>query len=144
MPQTILLMRLFENVLTAINFGVIALALTAFLQRRDVGHRTLLRMVIVFCAMVTGDNLFGAWSIFHRHREAFVLIRFGTAVYGSMCVTYFIVVNRDLVRTLRVSELWDRLRKDRLKDKEQARTQMIFASQQTRIQSEAILARSKW
>lgn len=135
--------RLFASVLTAINFGVIALSLIAFLQRKDIGHRTLLRMVSVFCIMVCGDNVFGAWHIFHHHGEVFAMMRFGTAIYGSICLTYFLVVNRDLLRTFQISEMWDRLRRDHIADKEQARMQMVFISEQTRIRSEGIMARSK-
>lgn len=64
-------------------------------------------------------------------------------MYGSICITYFMVANRDVLRTLRISELWDRLRKDQAAEKEQARQQMIYLSQQTRAQSEGILARSR-
>lgn len=143
MPDSIMLVRIFSHVLTAINFGVIGLSLILFLQRTDVGHRTLLRMIIVFCTMVTGDSLFGIWNVFHNHREAFAMMRLGTAMYGSICVTYFMIVNRDLIRTLRISELWDRLRKNRIASREQARMQIMFVSKQTREQSEAMLVRSK-
>lgn len=141
--MTINWIRLFGSVLTAINFAALALALIFFLRRHDIGHRTLLRLVILFCCMVASDNIFAAWNIYHHHREWYAMMRLGTAMYGSMCFTYFMVVNRDLIRTLRISELWDRLRKDKLDDRAQAREQMIYASFQTRAISEGVLARSK-
>lgn len=143
MTPTLVWMRLFASVLTAVNFGVISLALILFLNRNDIGHRALIRMVIIFCSMVCGDNIFGAWNVYHHHREAFAFIRFGTSMFGTMVVVYFMIVNRDVVRTLRISELWDRLRRDRLADGEQARLNMVYTSEQTRYRSESILARTK-
>lgn len=144
MPQTDQIVRIFANILTAINFGVIAVALIVFLRRQDIGHRPLLRMIVVFCLMITGDHVLGLyWNLTRAHTETFALLRLGTAVYGSMCVTYFTVTNRDLLRTLRISEFWDRARKGTLAEREQARQQIVYASRQTRVQSEAILARSK-
>lgn len=144
MTPTVVWIRLFGSVLNAINFGVIGLALILFLNRNDIGHRSLIRMVIVFCAMVCGDNIFGAWNVYHHHRETFAMIRLGTAMYGAVCVTYFMATNRDVLRTLRISELWDRMRKEKVTDGEQGRLNMIYASEQTRSRSEAIMARSKF
>lgn len=141
MTTTVLWVRLLGNFMAAINFGAIALALIVFLQRKDIGHRTLLRMIVVFSLMSMGDNLFGAWSAFHHHRQAFASIRLGTAMYGTMCVVYFMATNRDLIRTLRVSEMFDRLRRDNIADREQARQQMVYSSKVQLERSEALLAR---
>lgn len=142
-PTTLVWIRIFASLLNSLNFGVIALALVIFLNRKDIGHRTLIRMVIYFCAMVSGDNLFGAWHVYHGHSEAFAFMRLGTAMFGSAVVAYFMIVNRDVIRTLRISEFWDRLRKDKISDGEQARVLMVYNSEQTRGRSEAILARSR-
>jgi hypothetical protein len=145
MVENIQSIKVLSHFLTAINFGVIALALMVLLKRSDIGHRTLIRLIIVFNIMVSGDSVFGAWNQFHRHSNAFAMMRFGTAVFGTCCVIYFLVSNADVVRTLRISELWDRLRKDKVTDSEQARMQMTYASEQTlqRSQDLVIAACSK-
>lgn len=141
---SIVQLRLMNYLMTAFNFGTIAVALLVFVNRKDIGHKTLIRMAIIFCSMIAGDSAFGAWNLYHRHVSTMAMMRFGTAVFGTACVTYFLVTNRDILRTLRISELWDRLKKDKIADGEQARMQIDFLGKETLLRSEALLmARTK-
>lgn len=131
--------KVFTHLLTAINFGIVSLALMIFLRRHDIGHRQLLRLGVVFNALVCGDSIFGVWNQYHRHSNPYAMMRFGTAVFGTMVVVYFIVTNRDIIQTLRISELWDRLKKDAIADADQARVQLTFASQVTLKRSQEMV-----
>lgn len=139
LSPSVVQLRLLNYLMTAFNFGVIAISLFIFVIRKDIGHKTLLRMGIIFCTMISGDSCFGAWNLYHRMVSTMAMMRFGTAIFGTACVTYFIVTNRDILRTLKISELWDRLRKDKVADSEQARMQMSFISRETLLRSEALL-----
>lgn len=142
MVNTLQWVKVFAHLLTAINFAVIAIALIVFLNRHDIGHRTLIRLSIIFNTMVSGDAVFAAWNQYHRHSGTLAMMRFGTAVFGTACVVYFVVANRDIIQTLRISELWSSAQKDRITDSEQVRLNMAYASEQTlRKSQEMVMAR---
>jgi hypothetical protein len=131
--------KVFTHFLTAINFGLVALALMVLLRRHDIGHRTLIRLGVVFNALICGDSVFGVWNQYHRHSNPYAMMRFGTAIFGTMVVVYFFVTNQDIIRTLRISELWNRLRSDELSDSDQARLQLTYASQATLKRSQEMV-----
>jgi hypothetical protein len=140
MTDTLQWIRVFTHLLVAINFGLVALALMVFMRRHDIGHRTLIRLGIVFNMLVCGDSIFGAWILhYHRHSNAYAMMRFGTAVFGTAVVVYFITTNQDLIRTLRISEFVDRARKDKVADQEQMRSNLTYVSQETLKRSQAMI-----
>lgn len=142
MKPTIVWVNIFGNSLTAVSFLVIAVTLIVFLFRRDIGHRLLIRLTIMFSVVRCIISLATIWDLTHRFTLATALIRSFGALVGLVLVLYFVIVNTDIINTLSISEYFDRLRKDADSDKEQARQQMVYLSGETRRRSEAILQKS--
>lgn len=139
MTPTVVWINIFGNALTAMSFLVIAITLIMFLYRRDIGHRMLIRLTIIFASVRSIVAIATLWDLSHHFTMATSILRALCALIGFVCVVYFIITNSDVLQTLRTSEMWDRLRKDREADREQARQQMTYLSGETRKRSEAML-----
>lgn len=139
MTPTMAGVNIFSNVLTAVNFMVVAVALIMFMRRTDIGHRTLIRLIIIFATARSVVGWSTAWDLSHGFTMHTAILRAACAIIGAVCVVYFVASSHDVVKTFQTSETADRLRKNAETDKEQARQQMTYLSASTRRRSEALL-----
>lgn len=141
MNAPVIFMRAVGNVLTALDFTILSVTLVVLLQRTDIGHRTMLRMLLIYSMMHSVSSFVGVFSVYQHLTMFSVTMRFITALILTASVVYIVVKNWDVIRTLQVSEYVDRLRKDKAADNEQARLNMTSASWRTRMASEALVRR---
>ena len=135
--------RILDNIASFSAFLTLSLVLIwVLLHWRLIGHRVLLIVAAAFCIVRATTNVLTAWDLYTGGTLLALWLHSISAAFGIAFAIHVLVSKDDLLVTLRTSEAEDRVRADRLADREQTRVNMEFLALQTREKSEQLVSES--
>lgn len=141
--NNVLWVRIFDVLGSGLAYSTMAIVLAGFLRFRDVGHRTLIMLTVIFFGLRAMSSFISAWDLYTGVEMIAVGLRTVTAIYGGFYALAFIAAKDDLLITLRTTEEQDLRRKDLLRDVEQIKLNLNYIGELNLTESRDLVLRQR-
>lgn len=123
--------RVLANLMSGAAFFLMGMTAALLAWRRDIGHRALLVLSVLFFGDRSITNLLAAWDLIAGGTRLAFWTHLVSGFLALIYATWIFVSRHDILTTLLTTEEADRRRKDLSRDAEQARINFDYIRTQT-------------